>query len=93
MGLLGEGLGPGEFFCLLGFAGGRFVCDAEGALAGGLACPELVERACRAFEFGAEPADQATFFFLGPFETAQDRSLGIQGNQPAKGFFVRQRLP
>jgi hypothetical protein len=30
LGLLGEGLGPGKFFCLPGFAGGRLVCDAEG---------------------------------------------------------------
>jgi len=30
LGLLGERLGPGEFFRLLGFAGGRLVGDAEG---------------------------------------------------------------
>jgi len=48
---------------MLGFAGGRFVCDAEDALACVLAC--------RVLEFGAEPADQAAFFFLGPFDAAR----------------------
>ena len=93
LGLLGEGLLPGKFFWLLGCIGGRphltafhsafniqhssFSISSPAALAGGLACPELVERACRVLEFGAEPADQAVLFFAGPFDVAQGRSAII----------------
>jgi len=74
LGLVGEGIAPGEFFFLLGFAGGRSVCDDGGALAGGLAS--------RVLEFGAEPTDQAAFFFPG--------TLGVQGDQPAEDSFLGQ---
>jgi hypothetical protein len=52
---------------------------------------ELVERAGGVLEFGAEPADQAAFFFLGPFDAAQGSTLGVQDDQPAEASLSVRR--
>ena len=78
MGLLGEGLGPGEFFCLSRFPGGRLVCNAEGALAGGLAC--------RVLKFGAEPADR----LARRVKACPSTAWGFGGYRALSGFLTPQ---